>query len=62
MSRQDEVMSEKGVGASTPTLVVPEVEFLTRNDIDFGRWDIHGCEGRLSTNAGGYSQNVRTTL
>lgn len=44
MSRQDEVMSEKGVGVSTPTLVVPEPEFLTRNDIDFGRWDIHGCE------------------
>jgi hypothetical protein len=44
MSRQDEVMSEKGVGVETPTLVVPEVEFLTRNDIGYGRWDIHGCE------------------
>ena len=44
MSRQDAITSEKGVGVSTPTLVVPEPEFLTRNDIDFGRWDIHGCE------------------
>lgn len=44
MSRQDEIITAKGVGASTPTLIVPEPEFLTRNDIENGRWDIHACE------------------
>lgn len=44
MSRQEEISNEKGVGVSTPTLIVPEPEFLTRNDIENGRWDIHACE------------------
>lgn len=43
MSR-NQLQHGNSVGVSTPTLIVPEPEFLTRDDIDYGRWDIHGCE------------------
>lgn len=43
MSRK-QIQHGLSVGVSTPTLIVPEPEFLTRDDIDYGRWDIHGCE------------------
>lgn len=43
MSRK-QLQHGDSVGVSTPTLIVPEPEFLTRDDIDYGRWDIRGCE------------------
>lgn len=39
-----EIKNSEVVGVSSPTTIVPEPEFLTRDDVEFGRWDIHGCE------------------
>ena len=39
-----EIKNSEVVGVSSPTIIVPEPEFLTRDDVEFGRWDIHGCE------------------
>ena len=44
MSRISEITNGKVVGVSTPTTIVPEPEFLTRNDTDYGRWTVRGCE------------------
>lgn len=44
MSRTTEVTSAQVVGVSTPTTIVPEPEFLVRDDIEYGRWEVHGCE------------------
>lgn len=55
MSRSVETTDGELVGVTTPTLVVPEPEFLTRDDIDYGRWEVRGCEavaGIPATNVG----------
>ena len=55
MSRTTETTNGEVVGVTTPTLVVPEPEFLTRDDIDYGRWEIRACEavaGVPATNVG----------
>lgn len=42
--KTNEIKNSEVVGVSSPTIIVPEPEFLTRDDVEFGRWDIHGCE------------------
>lgn len=46
MSKKETETGYQVVGVTTPTQVVPDVEMLTRDDTDNGRWTVHSCSAQ----------------